>query len=43
MPLLNPVPVFNFNILMMDAKPSSSLGLSDLAGAGVGIAKSLVF
>jgi phage tail-like protein len=43
MPLLNPVPVFNFNVFMMDAKPLSSFGLSDLAGAGVSLAKSIVF
>jgi phage tail-like protein len=43
MPLMNPVPAFDFNVFMMDAKPASSLGLTDLVGAGVGIAKSFVF
>jgi phage tail-like protein len=40
---MNPVPGFDFNVFMMDAKPESSLGLTDLAGAGVGLAKSAVF
>src|SRR5262245_20373768 len=43
MPLLNPVPAFDFNVLMMDAKPFSSFGLSDLVGIGVGVAKSAIF
>jgi len=43
MPLLNPVPVFDFNVFMLDAKPDSSFGLTDLVGAGVGLAKSAIF
>jgi len=43
MPLSNPVPAFNFNVFMMDAKPASSLGLTDLLGAGVAVAKSALF
>jgi phage tail-like protein len=35
MPPMNPVPAFDFNVFLMDAKPESSLGLSDLAGEGV--------
>jgi phage tail-like protein len=43
MPVLNPVPVFDFNVFMMDAKPDSSFGLTDLPGAAVGLAKSALF
>ncbi len=43
MPLSNPVPAFDFNVLMMDAKPDSSFGLTDLVGAGVGLLKSALF
>jgi phage tail-like protein len=40
---MNPVPAFDFNIFMMDAKPASSFGLMDLAGAAVGLGKSALF
>jgi phage tail-like protein len=40
---MNPVPAFDFNVFMMDAKPDSSIGLADLPGAGVGLAKSVLF
>lgn len=43
MPLLNPVPAFDFNIMMLDAKPDSSFGLTDLLGAGIGLAKAAIF
>jgi phage tail-like protein len=43
MPLLNPVPAFDFNIMMLDAKPASSFGLTDLLGAGIGLAKAAIF
>lgn len=43
MPLTNPVPAFNFNVFMVDAKPFSSFGLSDLLGAGVAVGKSALF
>jgi len=43
MPLLNPVPAFDFNVFMLDARPDSSFGLTDLVGAGVGLAKSAIF
>lgn len=43
MPLMNPVPGFDFSVFMFDADPSSSFGLTDLAGAGVGLAKSALF
>ena len=42
MPLVNPVPVFDFTVVMMDARPESSAGLTDLVGAGVGLAKSAI-
>ena len=43
MPLMNPAPVFDFNVFLFDAKPGSSLGLSDLVGLGVGAAKTALF
>lgn len=45
MPLMNPVPVFDFSVFMMDAKPDSgfSVSLSDLPGALSGVAKSVIF
>jgi phage tail-like protein len=43
MPLMNPVPAFDFNVFMMDATPDSGLGLTDLVGAGVGLGKSALF
>lgn len=43
MPVSNPAPAFNFNVFMFDAKPASSLGLTDLLGAGVAIARSALF
>jgi len=43
MPLTNPVPVFDFNVFMFDAKPASSLGLTDLVGLGVSVAKAAIF
>jgi len=43
MPLTNPVPAFDFNVFMIDSKPFSSVGLTDLAGAGVSLAKAAVF
>jgi phage tail-like protein len=42
MPLMNPVPVFDFNVFMMDAKPGS-IGLADLPGFATGIGKSVLF
>jgi phage tail-like protein len=41
MPLMNPVPVFDFSVFMMDAAPG--FGASDLVGFGVGVAKTLLF
>ena len=43
MPLMHPVPVFNFNVFMMDAKPDSSFGAIDAAAAATGVAKSAIF
>ena len=43
MPLLNPVPAFDFNVFMMDAKPESSFGGADLLSIGTGVAKSALF
>jgi len=38
---MNPVPVFDFNVFLMDARPESAPGQPDLAGAG--LAKSTLF
>lgn len=45
MPLMNPVPVFDFSVFMMDAKPDSgfSIGLSDLPGIVSGMTKTILF
>jgi len=43
MPLMNPVPAFDFNVFMLDAKPDSSFGLTDLLGIGAEIAKAAIF
>lgn len=43
MPVMNPVPVFDFNVFMMDAKPDSGFGVMDVVGAGVGLLKSALF
>lgn len=44
MPLANPVPVFNFTVVLLDARPLSSVGDVALAGAGlaIGAAKTLL-
>jgi phage tail-like protein len=41
MPLTNPVPVFNFNVFMMDAKPG--FGATDVLSIGAGIGKAVLF
>jgi len=41
MPLMNPVPAFDFSVFMMDAAPGFQA--SDLLGFGVGVAKTLLF
>lgn len=41
MPVMNPVPVFDFSVFMMDAAPG--FGATDLLGAGVGVAKTVLF
>jgi phage tail-like protein len=45
MPLMNPAPVFNFNVWLFDAKPldSTSDVLSAIGGAALGIGKSMLF
>jgi phage tail-like protein len=43
MPLMNPVPVFDFSVFLMDAKPHSGVNVSDLLGAGSGVGKSALF
>jgi phage tail-like protein len=44
MPLVNPVPVFNFTVVLLDAKPLSGLGGVGTAalGAVAGVAKALL-
>jgi phage tail-like protein len=42
MPPVNPVPAFDFTVFMLDARPDSSSSLADLAGAGVGLARSAI-
>lgn len=42
MPLVNPVPSFSFNVLLLDAHPGSSFGVADLVGAGVELAKAAI-
>jgi phage tail-like protein len=41
MPLLNPVPAFDFNVFLMDAKPG--IGIKDVAGFATGVGKSVLF
>ncbi|NUO64009.1 MAG: phage tail protein [Gemmatimonadaceae bacterium] len=42
MTLVNPVPVFDFTVMMLDAKPLSSMGAADVAGAALGVAKAAI-
>lgn len=42
MPLVNPVPVFDFTVMMLNAKPLSSMGAADVAGAALGVAKAMI-
>lgn len=42
MPLVNPVPVFDFTVLMLDAKPLSSMGPADVASIALGAAKAMI-
>jgi phage tail-like protein len=46
MPLVNPVPVFNFNVFLLDAKPfpsSASEALTALGSLAVSVGKSVLF
>jgi phage tail-like protein len=43
MPLMNPVPVFDFSVFMMDAKPDSSFSSIDFTAVATGVAKSVIF
>ena len=40
MPLMNPVPAFNFSVFMFDANPAASQGLTDLPGADASLGRS---
>jgi phage tail-like protein len=42
MPFVNPVPVFDFTVIMLNAKPLSSMGVADVAGAALGVAKAAI-
>jgi phage tail-like protein len=43
MPLINPVPNFNFNVIMLDAKPLGDISFSDAIPVASGAAKAFVF
>jgi phage tail-like protein len=42
MTLVNPVPVFDFTVMMLNAKPLSSMGVTDAVGAGLGVAMAAI-
>jgi len=43
MPLVNPVPAFDFSVVLLDAKPLSDTSLTDVVGFVSGIGKAFVF
>lgn len=43
MPLINPVPSFNFSVIMLDAKPLGDVSWTDVASVATGVAKTFIF